>query len=255
MWAILLILILAVIGGVVWYYTRESEASEPIIVSGGDMTSTPPAGPDVDLADGVPITPLNQQYEEGSVDWDKQERVPVWAQWYTVPGGKAKSWKECQTAAKQLGAKTWGYRKVDKSCFVYNDNNYVMRMRNPALVDAASKSNHQVGCTEPGMRLGEGCEDWTKGDRVRGAGGSTSREPLQPIEQGISLDACIAKGKAQGIDAIFYHTQNYPNAQYAATCYKINDTSNLTGYTGSPEDTLHVQACTNPSKKIINGCM
>ena len=253
MLAIILIIVAIVLGAIYWFM-KQKEEEEPVVTEPVVVADTTPAGPDVDIFDGgAPKTPLNSQYNAQGAEWFQREQyLPIWAQWYLVGSGQANSWKDCQEAARREGHKSWGYRKNDKSCWAYYDNNFMMNMRNPGT--RAPDSNYKVGCTEPGVLLSEGCEDWSKGDRVRGPGGSTQRVVLGPDHQGLSLDQCIAKGKAKGIDAIFYHTQSHPDRRHVATCYEIKDSYNLTGYTGQKEDTLHVQACTDPSKKIINGC-
>ena len=226
----------------------------PVVVA--DVTSAPPpTGPEVDIADGLPTTPANSYYVARSGDaLRKYPNVSVYQRSYIVPAGQAKSWSDCQAAAKRLGLKSWIYNKTNKSCSAYVDNNYLMRMRDPAQIDTTQVKNYIVGCTDSGAKLGDGCEDWISGDRVRGAGGASRKTLLEPAQQGISLEECIAKGKSQGKDAVFYFTNNVTDQRYAATCYEITDTDNLVGFTGNPNDWKHVQACTDPSKKIINGC-
>lgn len=266
MLAIILIIVAIMLGAIYWFM-KQQEEEEPVVTE-PVVVDTTPAGPDVDIFDGAaPKTPQNSNWVAGNhhngtqwvnsqgapVEWFQGEQhVPIWAQWYLVGAGQANSWKDCQEAARREGHKSWGYRKNDKSCWAYYDNNFMMNMRNPGT--RSPDSNVKLGCTEPGVLLSEGCEDWSKGDRVRGYGGSGQRVTLGPDHQGLSLSQCIAKGKAKGIDAIFYHTQSHPDRRFTATCYEIKDSYNLTGYTGSKEDIAHVQACTDPSKKIINGC-
>jgi len=269
MWILIFILIVLIGAGIFWYIQQKEEeavlTAEPTVV-----TETTPSGPDVDIYNGgVPKTPRNNQWngdaanrwtpngwvdsQGNAVEWFRAEQnVPVWAQWHLVGAGQAKSWKDCQEAARREGYKSWGYRKGDRSCFAYNDNNFMMRMRDPNYITKAP--DHVMGCTEPGQKLVEGCEDWTKGDRVRGIGGSGNRRPLDPNPQGGSLEQCIAKGKAKGVEAIFYSTQNHQDRRYTSMCYEIQDPDNLVGFTGSKTDWHHIQACTDPSKKVINGC-
>jgi hypothetical protein len=270
MWILIFLFIVLIGAGIFWYLQQQKEEEVVVTAEPTVVTETTPSGPDVDIYDGgIPKTPRNNQWngdaanrwtpsgwvnsQGAAIEWFQAEKnLPVWAQWYLVGSGQAKSWKDCQEAARREGHKTWGYRKGDRSCFAYYDNNYLMRMRTPGTITKIA--DHTVGCTEPGRMLSEGCEDWSKGDRVRGTGGSGNRVPLEPNHQGISIDQCIAKGKAKGIDAIFYHTQGHSDRRYAATCYEIKDPDNLVGFTGNKEDWHHVQACTDPSKKVINGC-
>ena len=237
MLAIILIIVAIMLGAIYWFMTQE-EKEEPVVTEPVGVDTTP-ASPGVDIADGIP-TSINgvQEYTRS----------------YIVPAGQAKTWTDCQAAAKRLGLKSWIYDKTNRSCSAYIDNNYLARMRDPTEVSQGHKTRYTVGCTDSGVTLGEGCENWVTGDRVRGSGGSTQRVELAPQQQGISLDQCIQKGKSQGKDAIFYFTANYPDSSVAASCYEIVDPGNLVGYTGDPNDWRHVQACTDPSKKIINGC-
>ena len=253
MLAIILIIVAIVLGAIYWFM-KQKEEEEPVVTEPVVVVDTTPAGPDVDIFDGaVPKTPRNNQYNPEGGEWFQREQyVPVWVQNHLVGVGQANSWKDCQKAARREGHKAWGYRKNDKSCWAYFDNNFMMNMRNPGSRN--TERNLKVGCTESGVLLSEGCEDWSKGDRVRGAGGAGQRVELGPNHQGLSLDQCIAKGKAKGIDAIFYYTNSHPDRRYTATCYEIKDSYNLTGFVGNKDDMAHVQACTDPSKKVINGC-
>jgi hypothetical protein len=254
MLAIILIIVAIVLGAIYWFMKQEEE-EEPVVME-PVVVDTTPAGPEVDIADGIPIRIRNSQYRtnHGNVSWKRGTHVGDYQQTYIVPAGQAKTWADCQAAAKRLGHKSWIYNKTNKSCSAYVDNNYLMRMRDPNQVDPNQKTNFIVGCTDSGVTLGEGCENWVTGDRVRGVGGSARRVELEPKQQGISLDQCIQKGKSQGKDAIFYYTANHPDQRYTATCYEIVDSDNLVGFTGNPNDVHHIQACTDPSKKIINGC-
>ena len=253
MLAIILIIVAIVLGAIYWFMKQEEE-EEPVVME-PVVVDTTPTGPEVDIADGIPKRVGNRFHLEGSREGNRRwALVHDYQQTYIVPVGQAKTWADCQAAAKRLGLKSWIYNKTNKSCSAYVDNNYLARMREPRYVDPAQKTNFIVGCTDSGVTLGEGCENWVTGDRVRGSGGSSRRVELEPKQQGISLDQCIQKGKSQGKDAIFYHTANFPDQRYAATCYEITDPDNLVGFMGTPNDYNHVQACTDPSKKIINGC-
>ena len=253
MLAIILIIVAIVLGAIYWFMKQEEE-EEPVVME-PVVVDTTPTGPEVDIADGIPTRVENKYYQARSRDGNrKYNTVRDYQQTYIVPAGRAKTWADCQAAAKRLGLKSWIYNRGNQSCSAYVDNNYLARMREPKYVDPAQKTNFIVGCTDSGVTLGEGCENWVTGDRVRGAGGALRKVELEPKQQGISLDQCIQKGKSQGKDAIFYYTNNYTDQRYVATCYEINDPDNLVGLMGDPNDYNHIQACTDPSKKIINGC-
>ena len=241
MWAIIALIVIVIVG-IVWYIQQQKKEEEVAAAAAAtaavETSPSVPSGSVVDTMQSIPATQTGITHQT----------IP-----YLVAAGRAKSEDDCRTAAERAGYKSWVYNKENKSCYAYIDNTVLMRMGNTTYIDTNYKKKRVVGCTQPGMKVIEGCEDWTIGDKVRGQGGATTTAELEPIETGISLDACIAKGRSQNVDAIRY-AGNGSGASTQGKCYEIVDTANLVGYTGNPSEMNYVQACTDPSKKIINGC-
>lgn len=263
MLAIIAIVALIIVG-IIWYLQQE-KVEEEVAPAVAVLEVSSPSGLDVDTARGVLKPWRNTDYRAPTTDSDgnttynrdpntKSQTVGIKQVSYIVPVGGAKSGDDCRAAAERLGHKSWGWNKTNNSCFAYIDNNLLQRMSNSGNIDQAQLGNYVLGCTQPGMKVIDGCEDWNVGDRVRGSGGAARVAELTPIQKGISLGECIAKGKAQDKGAIRYYTNNHSKEINTGRCFEIIDTSNLVGYTGNPNDFNYVQACTDPSKKIINGC-
>lgn len=260
MWAIIALIVIVIVG-IVWYIQQQKKAEEEAAAAtaaaaaAAAETTPSPSGLEVDTMKGLPKDWENKGYVAGTKSGEtKYPRISFPNVAYTVPLGQAKKAEDCRAASERMGHNSWGWRKKDGSCFAYIDSNLIARMYKPDLIDQSTLVNFVVGCTQPGMKVLDGCEDWTNGDRVRGKGGASTFVELTPVQRGISLDDCIAKGKAQGKDAILYFTNNRGYQSDVGRCHEIVDTNNLVGYTGNPTDIGNIQACTDPSKKIINGC-
>jgi len=238
MWVILALIVIIIVG-IIWYLQqqKEEEETEAVVIMETSPTQT-----------GSLVNTMPSQFRvHPSHTGYRLQTVTL------VPEGQAKGQEDCRTAAERAGVKSWVYDRSSKKCWAYVDNTMLQKWATSTSYGHPSYTKRSVtGCTQPGVMVTEGCEDWTIGDRVRGSSAASVKE-LTPVQTYISLDECIAKGKANNVDAIRYYS-NYSKADTQGKCYEINDADSLTGWTGNPRETRYVEACTDPSKKVINGC-
>lgn len=171
-----------------------------------------------------------------------------------VPDGDAKTADVCHTYAKSMDINNWGWDRKNKSCFAYIDSSILTAMGETEANKVEGTSDYIVGCTESGVKILDGCLDLTKGNLVRGErsdGGYTYGTGSKVM----TVEACRAYANENGYDAFAYRTNRNGSINAYGSCLFYNDAElSLKGYMGNNADLAHVSFCTDPSKKIIDGC-
>lgn len=222
----------------------ETTPTEPIVSEPTSSLGTPGevAGgvPGVDNMKGRPaqasVTPTIKYYGGG-------EKL--------VPDGDAKTASVCHEYSKALGLDHWGWDRKNKSCFAYLDSHIFTTMDTPTNIQG--KSDYIVGCTQSGVQVLDGCKDLSKGNFVFGhkAGSSWGTEPGKTM----TPEACRAYANENGYEAFGYRTSRYGNNTSNNTCFTYADAeTNLKNFMGDATDKAHNTYCTDPSKKVIDGC-
>lgn len=176
--------------------------------------------------------------------------------------GEAETPKVCYDWAKRNGLNHWGWRNDDKSCFFYTDPSTLTIMRYTDNITNKDKVN--VGCTEPGVSVINGCTDWTKGDMVWGKSDNTiktikTRYGNNNYYRTSTLDECRKFAEDQEYDAFVYATNR--NIMTPAACYGVYENSTaLYDFLGSKaganaiDDYRYITACTDSAKQVRKGC-
>lgn len=165
-----------------------------------------------------------------------------------VGNGRAKTAGVCYEASKARGINNWGWDRKNKSCFAYVDSNILTAMSDSTMVEG--KSDYAVGCTEPGVTPKQGCMDFTGGDVVRG---DKSTSNSAELGNNVSFDQCRKTALNDGYDSFLYRTNRY-NGTNINKCYGINNIEDIRGFTGDVTNMKELNACADPSKKVINAC-
>ena len=188
---------------------------------------------------------------------------------FSVKAGGAPTAKSCYEWSKRNGVNHWGWRKNDKSCFNYADPTIltVLRYRE----DVQNVGNVKIGCTEPGVKVINGCMDWSKGDIVWGRLGNYYDTRTRLLSNymssnGVSyakistIEDCRAAAEDLEYDAFVYAT-NRGDETIPATCFAVYKNSLdlydfLGGKIGSElfDDYRYITGCTDPEKKVRLGC-
>lgn len=161
--------------------------------------------------------------------------------------GRAKTASVCYEASKARGINNWGWDRNNKSCFAYVDSNILTAMSDPNKF--TGKADYAVGCTQPGVSPLTGCIDFREGNVVRG----NKSNNFAQLTRSVSFDQCRKISRDSGYD-MFMYTTNRQNWVNPAVCWGINDTESVRGFTGNNSDVEHMNACADPSKKIVNAC-
>jgi hypothetical protein len=171
-----------------------------------------------------------------------------------VSDGEAKTADVCKNYSSTLGIKNWGWDRQSKSCFAYVDSSILSAMADKNNVD--NKSKYIVGCTEPGVKVYQGCLDLTKGDVVWGYTSTGGERPNGPgADKVMSFEACRAVANDEGYDAFGYRTNRHDHNKRSGSCFYYSDPeAALTGWFGNFGDKSHMSACVDPSKKVSDGC-
>jgi hypothetical protein len=201
----------------------------------------------IDTTEGHPIVkaPTKTHYPHGGT-------------WWSVRKGRAKTAEKCWKHARRNNIRGWGWRKGDKSCWHYMD---------PLLMTAdtqpGSEQNHLMGCNEPGQKVEDGCIDFDHGHTVWGHDRRTKRG-LKPHQlwsgvgghhhDKMSPDECRRKAKEAGFKATGYRTAFHPNNTWKNTCFTYSKKNSTKGFTGNGGDVAHITMCTDPTKRVIDGC-
>jgi hypothetical protein len=181
---------------------------------------------------------------------------------FSVKAGGAPTPKTCYEWAKRNGVNHWGWRRNDKSCFNYADPSILTLMR--YRDDTHNQTNVKIGCTEPGVKVMNGCLDWSKGNMVWGKLDDSKLKKFIPAVTSTylrttSLEECRAAAAEEEYDAFVYTTNRHD--LYPATCYGVYNNSLdlydfLGGKVGSDmiDDYRYITACTDPEKSVRTGC-
>jgi len=191
---------------------------------------------------------------------------------FSVKAGGAPTPKKCYEWAKRNGVNHWGCRRNDKSCFNYADPSILTLMRYRGATH--NQTNVKIGCTEPGVKVMNGCLDWSKGNMVWGKLGDgklrkfivsgllrngDERPGLENFMRTRSFEECRAAAAEKEYDAFVYTTNRHDNDP--ATCYGVYNNSLdlydfLGGKVGSDmiDDYRYITACTDPEKSVRTGC-
>ena len=73
----------------------------------------------------------------------------------------------------------------------------------------------------------------------------------------MSFEACRALANDEGYEAFGYRTNRHPSVTISGfgSCFYYTDPQrDLTGWVGNLGDKAHMTACTDPSKKVKDGC-
>ena len=192
---------------------------------------------------------------------------------FSVKAGDAPTPKTCYEWAKRNGVNHWGWRRNDKSCFNYADPSILTLMR--YRDDTHNQTNVKIGCTEPGVKVLNGCLDWSKGDMVWGKLGDgrlkkfkvSSPEFIESewwndtryLLRTTTLEECREAAVEEEYDAFVYATNREGNNP--ATCYGVyHDSLDLYDFLGGKvganmiDDYRYITACTDPGKSVRTGC-
>jgi len=166
--------------------------------------------------------------------------------WRMVRAGGADNAEVCYEYAKNNNLTNWGWRKGDKSCWSYMDPTLFVPGMQPG-----TQANHVSGCTEPGMKMADGCRDMQNGDVVWGyTSGWTNIDGNTKM----TFEECRERAKEQEYEAFGYRTNLHPNNSWTATCGGY--TSEIPAdFIGKGNDQAHLTACVDPTKKVRNQCL
>jgi hypothetical protein len=175
--------------------------------------------------------------------------VPYGGTWHTVSPGKAQTPEACWEHATRNKLSNWGWRSGDKSCWSYMDA-YLW-----SGGGGQSSHNHIGGCTQPGMKLDDGCMDFKKGDVVIGhKGGVAGGYNNYAGQEKMTFKKCRLLAAKKGIRTFGYRTNRHPDSNWSNTCFAPNNADNMDGFIGSGGDHAHLMACTNPGKMMVDDC-
>ena len=241
-----LLLLSSAVGAGAYFMTNKS-GEEPTGQVGPVQPPPPPPPPpppgfeDMDQVKGHPI-------KKGG------DHVASGGNWSVVGAGDAPTAEDCYNFSKDNDLSHWGWRRSDKSCWVYMDTNLLTLMKDTSGIQRGSQANHTIGCTKPGTTVAEGCIDRGAGNIVwghkngpagfYGIGGQTK----------MSMEQCREMSKEQGFESFSYRTNFHPNDAWTTTCFVNNDHRDLKGWVGNGGDKAHLTGCVDPSKKVRDGC-
>lgn len=179
---------------------------------------------------------------------------------FSVKAGDASTAKTCYEWSKRNGVNHWGWRKSDKSCFNYADPSVLTLLR--YREDVQNEGSVKIGCTEPGVKVINGCTDWSKGDMVWGKLSDDRLKKFNPEIAGsyirtASLEECRTTAQDLEYDAFVYATNRHDNNP--GTCYGVYTNSLdlydfMGGKVGSIDNYRYITACADPEKKVRLGC-
>lgn len=240
-----IVLFLIVVGAVYLAYQKfmvedETPLQEPI-----PTVAPPPSSPDIvlgiDSEKGRPNTSALVDPSRFSIQYYAGGRE-------IVPKGQAKTATVCYEASKARGINNWVWNRTDKSCSAYHDSSIFTAFTDKTKIEETGK--YIVGCTETGLKVKEGCTDWSKGDKVRGYMGDHSRIIPLGGERTIGIEECRQEALKEGYKGYMFTTDRH----WGPGCYYLTDIDQLKGYTGNNNDVYHMTGCTDTSKKVKDAC-
>ena len=172
-----------------------------------------------------------------------------------VPKGEAKTADVCKEFAISNGINNWGWDRIDKSCFSYIDGSILSAMTDRDKIEEPSK--YIVGCANPGVKVYDGCMDMTRLNPVWGYNKAPGVKVTNGPGKVMSLEACRALANDEGYEAFGYRTNrhgSFTDSDGGACFYYLDPQAHLTGWVGNLGDKTHMTACTDPSKKVKDGC-
>jgi len=170
-----------------------------------------------------------------------------------VPKGEAKTADVCKEFAISNGINNWGWDRIDKSCFSYIDSSILSAMTDKNNIEEPSK--YIVGCANPGVKVYDGCMDMTRLNPVWGFKIGGGIWYVAGPGKVMSLEACRALANDEGYEAFGYRTNRHGSVTTDGSCwYYADPQATLTGWVGNLPDKEHLTACTDPSKKVKDGC-
>ena len=188
----------------------------------------------------------------------KANAAPVGIQYYggndkLVPKGQAKTADVCKEFAISNGINNWGWDRIDKSCFSYKDSSILSAMDNKNNIEGSSR--YITGCVNPGVKVYDGCMDMTRLNPAWGVKGGEGNWYVGGPAEVMSLEECRALANDEGYEAFGYRTNRHGNVTTHGSCFYYADPqATLTGWVGNLGDKAHLTACTDPSKKVKDGC-
>jgi hypothetical protein len=245
---IVMLMILALFAGAMYV------GYQKFVVQGGPIEVTIPT-PSDDSVTAPEEVPGGVSGVDNMRGRPKASVAPQGVKWYgttekLVPDGEAKTADVCKEYSNSLGINNWGWDRLSKSCFAYIDSSILSAMAYPTNVD--EKSKYIVGCTNPGVKVYEGCRDMASGNVVWGyrSGGGTNGPGTV-----MSPEACRALANDEGYDAFGYRTNRHSDLKSHGSCFYYKDPeADLIGWNGNLNHKAHMTACTDPSKKVKDGC-
>lgn len=207
--------------------------------------------------------PLLQQYYSDRIVYYLGTHGPILK-------GQAPTPKVCYDWAKRNGLNHWGWKNDDNSCFFYTDPSVLTIMESRSNI--INSNTRKIGCTEPGVKVTDGCMDWTNGDMVWGI---ENNSPLKKINRQYrpsqntlvsnllhyrqtTLEDCRKFAEEQEYDAFVYGTNINvlgSDAYKRTNCYGVyENTTGLYDWMGSKDESRYISACTDKTKKIRKGC-
>lgn len=242
---------------------------QKIIVAGGLFETTPTApivseptsslGTPGEVAGGVPgVDNMKGRPGSAAIVTGSDATAPSKINYYgggekLIPNGDAKTADVCRDYSRTMGINNWGWDRRNKSCFAYIDGAILTAMGEKEANKVEGKNEYIVGCTEPGLQVLDGCLDLTKGNLVKGfrsAGGHTDVD-----NKVMTVEGCRAYANENGYEAVGYRTNRHRNINGNGSCFFYNDAeTGLKGYVGDNTSIDHLSFCTDPSKKVIDGC-
>lgn len=218
----------------------------------------------VDNKKGRPAFAQASYNNDPACNWVDVNGCPNRIPWYgstenVVPAGQAKTADVCRDFSRSVGLNHWGWNRRDKSCFAYIDSSFLNAMSTSDGIEEPSK--YIVGCTDSGVKVLDGCRDMTKGDVVWGAKPGVNvydwqtNDPIIQSWGGIkSFEACRQEANDKGYDMFIYRGSRDPNASPAGFCGWNKRPETFKGFTGNYANKGIMTACTDPSKKVVDGC-
>jgi hypothetical protein len=240
---------------------------EPVEITTTPIEYSPPPPGEVSGVDskrGRPALTAAHKYNDPACDWRDvngcKNRIP----WYAnteqiVPAGQAETADVCRDFSRSMGINHWGWDRKKKSCFAYVDSSFLNAMSIRDGIEGIS--DYSVGCTEPGLKVLDGCRDMTKGDVVWGLKYPAERfkynyasVPYHQSWGGIkSFEACRKEANNKGYDMFTFRGSRDTSRAFGYCAY-VRKPEDHKGFTGDYGGKAYMTACTDPSKKVVNAC-
>jgi hypothetical protein len=119
----------------------------------------------------------------------------------------------------------------------------------PAFAGNPSDGVHLSGCTQPGLKMADGCRPI---DVVKGFTSGYVDAPLQGTQ---SQESCRGLAMKDSDKYIGWGLRNndHPVDSLKNTCFLY--TKEMPPFAGTPNDGVHLSGCTKPGVRMVNGCL